>query len=155
VSIFFVYSRLILVSLFVVVALLVAGLQPAWGQDAVPPPPKARIAFKETVHDFGTITQGTKVAYEFEYTNTGQAPLILSNVQTTCGCTASQWSRTPLPPGKTAKLLATYDSKGKIGRQNKVLSILSNAQNPEERVRLVVTVLLPELSAGDSALAPK
>jgi hypothetical protein len=107
------------------------------------PVPRARISFKETVHDFGTIAQGEKVSYTFDYTNTGAVPLVLSNVQTTCGCTASQWSRTPLAPGKTGKLSASFDSKGKVGRQNKVITIFSNAANAEERVRIVVNVLPP------------
>ena len=106
-----------------------------------PSAPKSQITIKETSHDFGTIKQGDKVSYTFEYTNTGQAALILSNVQTTCGCTASEWSKTPLPPGQTGKLTATFNSAGKVGRQNKVISIFSNAVNSEERVRIVANVL--------------
>ncbi len=120
-----------------------AQATPAGAEAAVAAPvgPKAQIVFKESRHDFGTIKQGEKVEYVFEYTNTGQAPLILSNVQTTCGCTASEWSRAPLPPGQTGKLKATFNSAGKMGRQNKVISIFSNAVNPEERVSLVVSIV--------------
>ena len=106
--------------------------------------PKAQIVFKEVRHDFGTIKQGEKVEHVFEYTNAGQAPLILSNVQTTCGCTASEWSRAPLAPGQTGRLKATFNSAGKMGRQNKVISIFSNAVNPEERVSLVVSIVPAE-----------
>lgn len=117
-----------------------------------PASPKAQISFVEASHDFGTIKQGDKVEYTFEYTNTGQAPLIISNVQTTCGCTASQWSRTPLPPGQKGKLTATFNSAGKQGRQNKVITVFSNAVNPEERVRIVANVLPPEVPPAPVAV---
>jgi hypothetical protein len=115
---------------------------------------RAQIFFKESSHDFGNIKQGEKVTYTFEYTNIGQAPLTISNVQTTCGCTASQWSRAPLAPGKTGKLTATFDSKGKVGRQNKVISIFSNALRAEEHIRIVASVIPDYLATpADSTVA--
>lgn len=125
---------------------------PASSQQAATPPgvpstpagPKAQISFKESSHDFGDIKQGDKVEYTFEYTNTGQAPLILSNVQTTCGCTVPKWSKEPLAPGQSSKITATFNSTGKMGRQNKVITVFSNAVNPEERVSIVSNVLPAE-----------
>jgi hypothetical protein len=141
------YLFVVLVA-FLGVPCLAQNAPNADGQPPAQGGPKAQLFFKESSHDFGSIAQGDKVEYVFEYTNNGQAPLIISNVQTTCGCTASQWSRAPLAPGKTSKLTATFDSKGKVGRQNKVISIFSNASNPEERVRIVANVLPPEQPAA-------
>jgi hypothetical protein len=111
------------------------------GTVVTPAGPKAQIVFKETSHDFGDIKQGDKVQYTFEFNNAGQAPLVISNVQTTCGCTASEWSKEPILPGKTGQIKATFNSAGKIGRQNKVITVFSNALNPEERVSIVSNVL--------------
>ena len=97
------------------------------------------IKFEEKSHDFGDIIQGDKVNYSFIFKNTGTAPLILTNVLTTCGCTAPNWPREPIPPGGDNKMEVTFDSKGKSGRQNKVITILSNG--PQQRVNIIANVL--------------
>jgi len=95
--------------------------------------------FEEKSHDFGDIIQGDKVNYSFIFKNTGTAPLIITNVLTTCGCTAPNWPREPIPPGSDNKIEITFDSKGKSGRQNKVITILSNG--PQKRVNIIANVL--------------
>jgi hypothetical protein len=62
------------------------------------------ITFAVGSHDFGDIKQGDKVEHVFKFENTGTEPLILSNVSTTCGCTASNWPRDPIAPGKTGEI---------------------------------------------------
>jgi hypothetical protein len=100
-----------------------------------------QITFAEASHDFGDITQGTKVEYTFKFENTGTEPLILSNVLTTCGCTASSWPREPIAPGKESEITVTFNSAGKMGKQNKVITVVSNGVNPQERVKIVTNVL--------------
>ena len=100
-----------------------------------------QITFAEESHDFGDIVQGTKVEYTFKFENTGTEPLILSNVLTTCGCTASAWPREPIAPGKESEITVTFNSAGKMGKQNKVITVVSNGVNPQERVRIVTNVL--------------
>nr|WKN36724.1 DUF1573 domain-containing protein [Tunicatimonas sp. TK19036] len=100
-----------------------------------------RIKFSEDTKDFGDITQGDKVSHTFEFENTGNEPLILSNVLTTCGCTATSWPREPITPGETAKIDVSFNSTGKMGRQNKVVTVVSNALNAQERVKLIANVL--------------
>ncbi|MCV9385546.1 DUF1573 domain-containing protein [Reichenbachiella ulvae] len=112
------------------------------GQEIIPPGP--HINFVNSSYDFGDITQGDKVAYTFEFTNDGDAPLVISNVRTTCGCTASNWPREAIAPGESSKIDVTFNSRGKIGHQNKVITIMSNASNNPERVKIVTNVLLPE-----------
>lgn len=105
------------------------------------PPPGPYIKFSEMSYDFGDIEQGDKVEYTFEFTNTGDAPVIISNVLTTCGCTASSWPREPILPGASSKIEVTFNSAGKIGHQNKVITIQSNATNNPERVKIVTNIL--------------
>ncbi len=104
----------------------------------------AKIAFSESSFDFGDITQGDRVTHTFAYENTGNEPLILSDVKTTCGCTATNWDREPLAPGETAEITVNFNSRGKMGMQNKVVTIMSNAVNSTERVKIVTNVLKPE-----------
>lgn len=90
------------------------------------------ISFQEKNFDFGDITQGEKVEHVFVFTNTGNQPLIITNVEVTCGCTTPKgWPRDPIQPGDKGELTVAFSSAGKIGRQNKPVIIVSNAVNPE------------------------
>ena len=100
-----------------------------------------KITFQETEYNFGDIQQGEKVEHVFTFENTGNEPLILSNVMTTCGCTATDWPRDPVAPGKTADIKVVFNSAGKMGRQNKVVTVVSNAVNSQEKVSLVGNIL--------------
>jgi len=112
-----------------------------WAQTSVGPKNGPVIGFTELSHDFGDIIQGQKVTYIFKYKNTGTEPLIVSEVITTCGCTATLWSKSPLALGKESELNVTFNSDGKMGRQNKVITILSNATNNATTVSIVCNVL--------------
>ncbi|OFY69432.1 MAG: hypothetical protein A3G23_00745 [Bacteroidetes bacterium RIFCSPLOWO2_12_FULL_37_12] len=100
-----------------------------------------KIQFLETSKDFGNITQGEKVSYDFTFRNTGTEPLVLSNVQTTCGCTATNWPREPIAPGEMKKIAATFNSAGKSGKQDKVITITSNANDGVMKVHIICNVL--------------
>lgn len=102
------------------------------------------MTFEEDKHDFGDIRQGDKVEHTFTFENTGNEPLIISNVQVTCGCTATEWPRDPIAPGEEASITIMFNSAGKMGRQNKVVTIVSNAINPRNRVTIVTNVLPKE-----------
>lgn len=99
------------------------------------------INFAEKSRDFGDITQGQKIEHVFTFTNTGNQPLVISDVITTCQCTAKQWSKEPVMPGKTGQITVIFDSAGKMGIQNKVITIQSNAVNSTERVSIRVNVI--------------
>ena len=92
----------------------------------------AVIIFEKTSHDFGDIYQGDKVEETFKFTNTGTEPLIITNVQVTCGCTTPKgWPRDPIAPGGKGEITIAFNSAGKSGRNNKVVTIVSNAVNAE------------------------
>ncbi|MEB2785027.1 DUF1573 domain-containing protein [Algoriphagus persicinus] len=101
----------------------------------------AVITFKEKSIDFGDITQGDKVEHTFLLTNTGSAPLIISNVAATCGCTVPSWPKDPIAPGKSSEIKVSFNSAGKMGKQNSVVRIYSNASEPIEKVSLISNVL--------------
>jgi hypothetical protein len=101
----------------------------------------AVISFKETSIDFGDIVQGAKVEHTFVLTNSGTAPLVISNVAATCGCTVPSWPKEPVAPGKSAEIKVSFNSAGKIGKQNSVVRIYSNASEPIEKVSLISNVL--------------
>ena len=100
-----------------------------------------QIVFSETAYDFGDIVQGDRVEHVFEFENSGTEPLILSDVRTTCGCTAPEWPREPIAPGETATVKVVFNSTGKMGVQNKVITVMSNAVNNPARVKIVTNVL--------------
>lgn len=90
------------------------------------------ITFEKKVHDFGDMSQGDKVEETFKFTNTGNEPLIITNVQVTCGCTTPKgWPRDPIAPGGKGELTVAFNSAGKMGRQNKVVTVVSNASNAD------------------------
>lgn len=103
----------------------------------------AVISFEKKTHDFGDIFQGDKVEETFKFTNTGTEPLIITNVQVTCGCTTPKgWPRDPIMPGGKGEITVAFNSAGKSGRQNKVVTIVSNAVNSEgSQISFVTNVL--------------
>ncbi len=91
--------------------------------------PQAEISFSKTTHDFGVIWDGTPVEYTFEFTNTGKAPLVLSNVQPSCGCTAPSWPKEPIAAGQKGKIVVVYSAGSYRNTFSKTISVTSNASN--------------------------
>lgn len=98
------------------------------------------IEFEKTEHDFGKILQGEQVSYTFKFKNVGNAPLIISSIEKTCGCTTPNYSKEPIKPGKNGKITVTYDSKGHKGFQNKRLVVKSNTNPSESIIRIKAQV---------------
>ncbi len=96
------------------------------------------IKFVEETHDFGNIKEGTQATYEFKFTNTGNAPLILEAVNASCGCTTPEWSREPIAPGQTGKVVATFNSSGKPGNQVKTITVKYNGAAESNTVLLTI-----------------
>jgi len=102
----------------------------------------AVISWEKNMHDFGEISEGEKVEHTFKLTNTGSEPLVITNVQVTCGCTTPKgWPRDPIAPGKKAEIIVQFNSTGKIGRQNKVVTVISNATGANNQITFTATVL--------------
>jgi hypothetical protein len=92
----------------------------------------AQLAWEKSNYDFGDIKQGERVEYTFHFSNVGTEPLMITNVTTQCGCTAPKgWPRDPIAPGDHGELTLVFDSSGKVGRVNKVATVMSNASNKD------------------------
>ena len=87
-----------------------------------------QIEFKEKSFDFGKIKEEDgAVSCTFEFTNTGVAPLIISGVTASCGCTTPDWTKEPIPAGATGFVKASYNPKGRPGVFKKSITVRSNA----------------------------
>jgi len=90
----------------------------------------AELTWEKGTHDFGEIAPNAKVEHTFKFTNTGNEPLIITNVQPSCGCTLPKsWPRDPIMPGGSGEIVIAFNSAGKSGKQEKVTMIVSNATN--------------------------
>lgn len=85
-----------------------------------------RITFKETVKSFTKVKEGTKLRYEFVFTNTGNAPLLIKRVTTSCGCTAALVSEDRIMPGKEGRISVQFDTRGYFGQVIKQIYVESN-----------------------------
>ena len=93
------------------------------------------ITFEKTEHDFGKINEGDgRVTTEFIFTNEGMAPLVLSNVRASCGCTTPSWTKEPIEPGQKGSIKVTYNPNGRPGKFQKTVTITSNASEATKRV---------------------
>jgi len=106
-------------------------------------PDAAVLTFKQTSYDFGTIKQGEKVNYDFKFTNTGKTPLIVSNATASCGCTVPETPKDPIAPGKEGVIKVVFNSTGKTGKQDKVITVSSNGNPAVNEVHLVGEVSQP------------
>jgi hypothetical protein len=105
--------------------------------DTVQAESEATIVFDNYKHDFGAIKESAgKVSAVFTFTNKGDSPLVISKVVPSCGCTASEWTREPVAPGKQGYITATYDPSNRIYAFNKSLTVYSSG-NPS---RIVLTI---------------
>lgn len=98
---------------------------------------QAVINFTKRAHDFGNIKEvNGPVSYDFEFTNTGNAPVIIKNVESSCGCTSPQWTKQPILPGKTGFVKATFDPKDRPGYFDKTITVFSNTKTPTLELKI-------------------
>lgn len=97
--------------------------------------------FVNDVYDFGKVKDGEKVAYDFEFVNEGKSPLIISNVSATCGCTVPERPTEPIASGKSGKISVVFNSAGKVGLQDRIITITANTIPAETQVRLIGEVI--------------
>jgi len=97
--------------------------------------------FATDSHDFGNVPEGTMATHEFRFKNTGNQPVVIANVQASCGCTTPDWTKTPVLPGKIGIVKAMYSSAGRPGVFNKTVTVTSNASESSKVLSIKGTVL--------------
>lgn len=103
-----------------------------------------KIEFSALEHNYGQIEKGGDGNCEFTFTNTGNEPLILSNVRASCGCTTPSWTQAPVMPGQTGTIKVKYNTNN-IGAFNKSVTVTSNAvDNPRVVLKIKGNVNAPE-----------
>lgn len=101
---------------------------------------KTAIAWKAEELDLGEIPQGKPVQVEFEFTNTGEVPVIINSVQASCGCTTTDYAKTPVLPGEKTKIKATYNAAAK-GAFKKTVTVSTNAEEQPKVLIIKGTVI--------------
>jgi hypothetical protein len=99
------------------------------------------VKFFETEVDLGESMEGETLEYTFKFVNKGKETLVISNILTSCGCTVVDWSREPIGPGKKGEIRTKFNTKNKIGLQNKTFIVLSNSANYKDEIKLKVNVI--------------
>ena len=114
-------------SVFILVFLAKGYSQPAL-------PVQEDIFVKETIFDFGKIPQGKPVFHFFEVVNSGKTPMVISNIQTSCGCTTPEWNKDPIPPGESTKVKVGYNAAAE-GNFEKTITLIYN-QNLTKQINI-------------------
>jgi hypothetical protein len=82
----------------------------------------------DSSYDFGTVTEGEIVTYNYRFINTGKKPLIVTNASASCGCTVPEKPEKPIEPGETAVIKVKFDSNKRVGMAQKTVTVTSNAE---------------------------
>lgn len=102
---------------------------------------QAILKFSDPKKNFGFVKQGKIVELEFEFTNTGNQPLIISDYKVECSCTSATFPSSPILPKQKGIVLVKFDTKTVYDRQDRIVEIISNASNSSERIRFKGIVL--------------
>lgn len=98
------------------------------------------IEFDTYQHDFGRLTNNESIAYSFHFRNTGNADLVISRCEATCGCTVADYPRRKVKPGEEGYVTITFSSGSKMGQQVQEVTVLSNAQPARTKLRILAQV---------------
>jgi len=102
------------------------------------------IKMDEESFDFGEMQQGESVTHDFVLKNIGDASLIISTAKGSCGCTVPEWPKEPIAEGEEAIIKVTFNSAGKSGKQNKKVTLVTNAIPNTKVITITGNVIVPE-----------
>jgi hypothetical protein len=103
----------------------------------------AQIHFFYSEYNFGKLFENQEVEYIFEFTNPGETPVIISNVETSCGCTAADWTKEPVKPGKSGQIMIKYDADFP-GTFSKTITVHYNGKDSPAILTIKGQVAYPE-----------
>lgn len=99
-----------------------------------------KIAFESDMHDFGQLMAGENISYSFKFTNTGNADLVITGCDASCGCTVPDYPKGRIAPGKTGYITVSFKSQGMSGQQVKEIDVYSNTQPSSTKLRIMAHV---------------
>lgn len=100
-----------------------------------------KFKFDKIEHDFGRIEPGSIVKETFHFENIGDAPLIITNARASCGCTLPEYPKEkPIEPGEKGEITVEFNSNGKMGQQNKAVTVYSNVKGGKTELRIFASV---------------
>ncbi|MBI6115751.1 DUF1573 domain-containing protein [Salegentibacter maritimus] len=115
---------------FIAIAIfVVAGIGTVMAQE------KAKIEFKTETIEYGEIEKGSDGVRVFEFTNTGNAPLVIANVTSSCGCTIPKKPEEPIKPGETGEIQVKYNTN-LVGPIRKTITVYSNAEESTKSLKI-------------------
>ncbi|MDN3204882.1 DUF1573 domain-containing protein [Algoriphagus sediminis] len=119
-----------------------SAVTPVNAQASQPADPSSlgQFEFSEMEYNFGTIQEGEVIEHIFNFTNNGQAPLVISNITASCGCTSPDWTKTPVNPGEDGFVKVVFNSRAKSGSQAPTVTIQANTNPTVTRLRMRGTV---------------
>ena len=100
----------------------------------------AKIEFETTVIDYGTIEKGADGVRVFKFKNTGNAPLVVTSVKSSCGCTVPKKPEAPVLPGENGEIEVKYDTK-RVNPIRKTITVTSNAETPTVALKIKGNVI--------------
>jgi len=105
------------------------------------------ITFEETEFDFGNIAKGTNVEHVFKFTNTGDAPLVITNAASSCGCTVPTYPKNEtIAPGETGEMLVKFNGSGN-GQVTKTVTVSANTESGKEQIKIKAFVEADETAS--------
>jgi len=102
------------------------------------------LTLETDTHDFGRLNSGELVTYAFKFKNTGESPLIISNVSTSCGCTVTAFPKQPIKPGEESTIDVKFDTTGKHGIQKKMITVFANTEPSVITLRIKAFLVEPD-----------
>jgi len=108
------------------------------------------MVFEKETHDFGEMNEGEKKSFDFWFTNTGEADLVLLTVNASCGCTTPYYDKKPIKPGQRGKITAEFDSSDKPGKNSKNINISNNTKEGNQMITIKSNV-----KASETPMTPK
>lgn len=128
----------------ILVALAVWSCNSGSATEAPKPGDVTSIQWIDTVKNVGAVNEGQVVEIAFRFKNTGNKPLVVRDVKASCGCTVAERPEAPIAPGKEGEIKASFKSEGRVGTNNKTLTVYANTGGDEtHRLGFTVEVVKP------------
>ena len=114
----------------IILAVSLYSIMPCFAQETTP-----EFKFEKKIIKYDKVKEGKVLYFDYIFENVGDRPLIITDIKVTCGCTKPEWKKAPVMPGKRDTIHVSFDTKGKIGWQDRVLEVYSNDSNSPIKLR--------------------